>query len=349
MEQFKNTSLLVTGASGFIGSFVVERALELGMEVWAALREGSSRRYLQDARIRFITLDLECAEVLQEQLATHRQEHGAWDYVVHAAGATKATSEADFFRVNTDGTRHLCEALIQLQMLPKRFAFISSLSIFGPIREQATTPTAEGLVYRPILDTDTPQPNTAYGRSKWAAEQYLHQLVDFPYVVLRPTGVYGPREKDYFLMAKSIKQRLDFGAGFRPQELTFVYVKDLVEATFLALQRAPVGRSYFVSDGGVYSSRTYADLLQQALGVHGVCHVKAPLWLLRAICYVGEACTRLLGMSTPLNADKYHILKQRNWQCDIAPARAELGYTPAYDLARGVAETVAWYKANHWL
>lgn len=349
METFQNTSILVTGASGFIGSFVVERALALGMEVWAAMRQGSSRRYLQDERIRFITLDLEHADTLRTQLAEHQAQHGAWQYIVHAAGATKVRQEADFFRVNTDGTRHLCEALMALRMLPERFVFMSSLSIYGPVREDMVSPASSGWVYRPILDTDMPQPNTAYGRSKWAAEQYLHTLTDFPYVVLRPTGVYGPRETDYFLMAKSIKQGIDFGAGYRPQELTFVYVKDLVEATFLALRRAPIGRSYFISDGQVYHSRTYADLLQQALGVKRVCHLKAPLWLLRAICFVGEACTRLLGVSTPLNADKYHILKQRNWQCDIAPARGELGYEPQYPLARGVEETVAWYKTHNWL
>lgn len=349
MDTLQHTSLLVTGASGFIGSFIVARALDLGMQVWAAIREGSSRRYLQDKRIHFITLDLEHQDTLTYQLRTHQDTHGAWDYIVHAAGATKARSEADFFRVNTEGTRHLCEALITLQMVPKRFVFMSSLSIFGPIRETATSPSTDGWVYRPILDTDTPQPNTAYGRSKWAAEQYLHKLADFPYVVLRPTGVYGPRETDYFLMAKSIKQRIDFGAGYRPQELTFVYVKDLVEATFLALLRAPIGSSYFITDGGVYSSRTYANLLQEALGVRGVCHITAPLWLLHGICLIGEACSRYLGVATPLNADKYHILKQRNWQCDIAPARAELGYVPQYTLARGVAETIAWYREHHWL
>ena len=110
--------------------------------------------------------------------------------------------------------------------------YLSSLSVFGAIREQPVRkPTAENpWVYAPILDTDTPQPNTEYGKSKWLAEQWLAEQKDVPYTILRPTGVYGPREKDYFLMAQSIKQHTDFSVGYKPQEITFVYVMDVVQA-----------------------------------------------------------------------------------------------------------------------
>ncbi len=349
MDTFSNKSVLITGASGFIGSFVVERALSLGMNVWAAIRPSSSKRYLQDKRIRFITLKLEDKAELLEQLAAHRDKHGAWDYVVHAAGATKVKSDDDFFRINYDGTRHLCDALYDLGMKPERFAFVSSLSIFGPVREERGAPDASGHVYSPILDTDTPKPDTAYGKSKLAAEEYLHNFADFPYVILRPTGVYGPRDKDYFLMAKSIAGHVDFAVGYQPQEITFIYVKDLVEAIFQALVRAPLHSSYFISDGGVYDSRAFSDLIQSELRVKHVWHIKAPLWILRSICLMSEMWSRLLGKTSTLNTDKYHILKQRNWQCDISPARAEIGFDPEYDLAAGVKETIAWYKEQKWL
>ena len=182
--------VLITGASGFIGSFIVEEGLERGYEVWAAVRKSSSRQFLQDERIHFIELDLSSQERLVEQLRGHE-----FDYVVHAAGVTKCKNKQDFFRVNTEGTHHLVAALQELQMPVKRLVYLSSLSIFGPIREQQP--------YEEIRDTDTPQPNTAYGESKLQAEKLLTGL---PVIILRPTGVYGPREKDYFLMAKSISR-----------------------------------------------------------------------------------------------------------------------------------------------
>ena len=329
--------ILITGASGFIGSFIVEEALRRDMEVWAAVRKSSSRRYLTDPRIHFIELDLSSEEQLVQQLSGH-----SFDYVVHAAGVTKCVDPDDFRRINTQGTIHLVNALVATGMPLRKLVYLSSLSIFGPIHED--------IPYRDICDLDTPQPNTAYGQSKYEAEQWLDQAqLPFPYIVLRPTGVYGPRERDYFLMAKSIKGHVDFAVGYKPQVITFVYVLDVVQAVFLALERGTSGRKYFLTDGNVYSSKTFSDLIIQELG-HPFClRIKAPLWVPRVGTFFGECFGRLTGRISALNNDKYHILRQRNWKCDIQPARDELGYSPQWPLAVGVPTTIQWYKDNQWL
>ena len=339
--------ILITGASGFIGSFIVEEALKRGFETWAAVRKNSSREYLQDERIKFIELNLSSKEQLVAQLRGKD-----FDYVVHAAGVTKCLNKQDFYRINTEGTKHLVDALIELQMPLKRFVFISSLSIFGAIKEQQP--------YEEIKETDTPQPNTEYGRSKLAAEQYLSTTA-LPYIILRPAGVYGPREKDYFIMAKSIKQHSDFAVGYKRQDITFVYVKDVVQAVFLALEvgdykspttgkmTSPVGRKYFLSDGQVYQSTTFSNLIHEELGRPWWIRITAPVWVLRIVTFFGEYIGRMTGKVTALNNDKYNILKQRNWRCDIQPAIDELGYHPTYNLEQGVKETIQWYKDNGWL
>ena len=148
--------ILVTGASGFIGSFIVEEALRRGFDTWAAVRGSSSKAYLQDERINFIELNLSSKVQLVEQLRGM-----TFDYVVHAAGVTKCLDKQDFFRINTEGTKNLVDALVEVGMPLKRLVFVSSLSIFGAIREQQP--------YQEITENDTPQPNTAYGRSKLAA------------------------------------------------------------------------------------------------------------------------------------------------------------------------------------
>ena len=347
-------TILVTGASGFIGSYIVQEGLDKGFDVWAGMRGTSSRGYLQDQRIRFAQLNLSDPKLLRQQLRQYKEQMGGkgWDYVVHAAGATKCLKEEDFYHTNTDGTRNLIDALRAEEMIPKRFVFVSSLSIFGAIRENAVRkPSAENpWIYSPILLTDTPQPNTAYGRSKLKAEEYLQQQKDFPFTILRPTGVYGPREKDYFMMAKSIKQHIDFAVGFRPQEITFVYMMDVVQAIYKSMDApAAEGKAYFLSDGEVYNSRRFSDLLQQHLGNPWVCHVKAPLWLLRIICWVSTRVSHITGKMNALNDDKFYILSQRNWQCDIEPAKRDFNYQPQWKLEQGVPATIKWYQDNGWI
>ena len=341
----KMDKILITGASGFIGSFIVEEALRRDMEVWAVVRRSSSRAWLQDKRIHFIELNLSSEDDLKKQLQDH-----VFDYVVHAAGVTKCLRKEQFFEVNTEGTKNLVNALLALQMPLKKFIYLSSLSIFGAIREQQP--------YEAIRETDMPQPNTAYGKSKWEAEEFLREKVKvkseqfataFPYVILRPTGVYGPREKDYFLMVKSIQSHTDFSVGFKRQDITFVYVKDVVQAVFSAMERGKSGRCYFLSDGQVYQSATFSNLIIRELGNPWCLRIKAPIWVLRVVTFFGEQVGRITGKISALNNDKYHILKQRNWRCDIQPAIDELGYQPEYLLERGVKETVAWYKEQGWI
>ena len=329
--------ILITGASGFIGSFIVEEALRKGFETWAAVRKSSSKEWLQDKRINFIELSLNSKEKLVEQLRGKD-----FDYVVHAAGVTKCLNKQDFRRINTEGTKNLCEAIIELQMPLKRFVYLSSLSIFGAIHEEQP--------YQEIRESDTPQPNTEYGRSKLETEKYLDSIATrIPFIILRPTGVYGPREKDYFVMAKSIKQHTDFAVGYKRQDITFVYVEDVVQAVFLALKAGDNGRRFFLSDGEVYQSTTFSDLIREELGRPWWIRITAPVWVLRVITFFGEYISRMTGKVSVLNNDKYNILKQRNWRCDIQPAIDELGYRPTVTLKEGVRRTIKWYKENGWL
>ena len=328
--------ILITGASGFIGSFIVEEALRRGFETWAAVRGSSSRQFLTDERIHFIELNLSSEEQLTEQLRGLQ-----FDYVVHAAGVTKCLDKQDFHRINTEGTQHLVRVLLALQMRIKRFVYISSLSIMGAIREQQP--------YTEILESDEAKPNTAYGKSKLEAEKWLATVKDLPYVVLRPTGVYGPRERDYFMMAKSIKSHTDFAVGYKQQDITFVYVTDVVQAVFLACEKGVTGRKYFLSDGEVYQSSTFSNLIRKELGNPWWIRITAPIWVLRVVTFVGEYVGRLTGKVTALNNDKYNIMRQRNWRCDIEPAIKELGYEPQVKLEEGVRRSIKWYKDNGWL
>lgn len=333
-------SILITGASGFIGSFIVEEALKRKFGVWAGVRASSSREYLKNRKIHILELDFAHPNELRAQLSGHKGTYNKFDYIVHCAGVTKCVDKNEFDRVNYLQTKYFVDALRELNMIPKQFIFISTLSVFGPVHEKS---------FEPITENDVPLPNTAYGLSKLKTELYLQSIPGFPYVIYRPTGVYGPREKDYFLMAQSIQKHTDFSVGFSRQDLTFVYVKDIVQAVFLGIGKQVVRRAYFLADGKVYQSRTFSDLIRKELGNPFVIRFRCPLIILKLVSLLAEFWAKQRNKTSTLNSDKYRIMKQRNWQCDITPAIKELGYSPEYDLERGVKETIAWYKEQGWL
>lgn len=316
--------ILVTGASGFIGSHMVERAVQLGYETWAAVRPTSCRRDLRDARIHVVELDFTDETALHHQLRMCPK----WDVIVHCAGVTKCRRSRDYYTINDDATRRFADALIALDRVPLQFIFMSTLGTYGPQHEKPP--------YRPITEADTPHPNTHYGLSKRMAEVYLMGLKEFPYVIFRPTGVYGPRDKDYNIVINSIRHHIEFSLGTARQEITFVYIHDLVKAVFLAIRYGVARRSYFVTDGNVYTPRDFGHIVRQALGNPYVMHINIPLWLGRWVAMLCDAAGKVLGYSFTFNSDKYRILSQRNWTCDIAPLMSELGYVPEYDLQRGV-------------
>jgi nucleoside-diphosphate-sugar epimerase len=326
------TKILITGANGFIGSFLVEEALRRGYEVWAGVRASSSTARLPKDRIHCIDLKYDAPEALKKQMETHRREYGAWTYVIHNAGLTKAVRPADFFPVNAGYTHRLLDALEAAGCRPEKFLLTSSLSSYGGGDEQT---------FRPIHADDVQRPDTVYGASKALAEQHVVRQSHTPYVILCPTGVYGPGEQDYRKEIQSIRSGFDLAAGRKPQHISFIYVKDLAEVAFRALENpAVLNRRYLVSDGDTYTDTEFARLVQELVSRKHVLRLRLPLWLVYLFCLFSTGIGRLTGHAMTFNTDKYKIFKRRNWTCDIEPLRRDLAFKPAYNLRKGLEETL---------
>ena len=333
--------ILITGASGFIGGFLVKEALDRGYDVWAGVRKSSDRSNLQDERIHFIDLRYNDIAALTAQLKEVIEEYGSFDFVIHNAGLTKTLNKENFFRVNALYTMHLVEALHASGHTLKKFLLMSSLSSYGK---------GDEVNFNPIRLDDPQQPDTAYGKSKLDAENFIRSQSHFPYIILRPTGVYGPGEKDYFMEIKSVQSGVDFAAGSTPQRITFIYVKDLARAAFLALENeAILNKHYFVADGDVHTDESFAGMIQDILKKKHVLRGRIPLPIVHLACLVSEGIGKLLGKSMTLNTDKYIILKQRNWICDVTPLQDDLGFIPECPLRKGLEEAIEWYKKEGWL
>lgn len=332
--------ILITGASGFIGSAVVSQALEQGYETWAGIRSSSSRSMLQDKRINFIDFNYSDKDKLTEQLRSLTNENGKFDAIVHVAGITKAIRKSDFDRINFLFTKNFVEAIIEADVVPKSFVFMSTLGAIGVGDEET---------YMPMECDREPNPNTAYGKSKLLAENFLKSIPNFPYVILRPTGVYGPNDKDYLILIKAVNKGINVGAGFKKQLLSFIYISDLVDIVFSCIDNNISQKEYYVSDGCGYTDDEFNKIVQQALQKKRVLRLKLPLTLVKGAAYVSEKIGELLNRPLTFNTDKYKIMRQRNWTCDISPLQKDINFTPKYYLKNGVEKTIDWYKERGWL
>ena len=332
--------ILITGAGGFIGGYLVEEALSRGYETWAAVRKTTSRKFLNDSRINFLELDFTEEENLHNALKEHLEKYGKWDYVVHNLGLTKATNYLDFEMVNYGYLKSMVDELKELDAVPEVFLMMSSLSVMGPGDEEN---------YTPFKSSDVPAPNTRYGTSKLKGETYLQMQNNFPYTIFRCTGVYGPHERDYFLMIKSIKRGFDFSVGFKKQQLTFIYVKDLARGVMDALEAGPKRKAYFISEDKSYTQKEFRKIVCDELGKKVVIPVTCPLWVVKIVCHVAEFIGKITGKASTLNPDKFRILKQRNWLCDAGDAERDFGFKAQYDLKQGIHEAIEWYKSEKWL
>ncbi len=333
------TNVLITGASGFIGSFLIEEGLNRKHSIYAAIRKSSSRKYLQDPEIHFVEMDFSSRESIVRTLSELKSQGIRFDLIIHNAGITKTQDKKEFSRVNYQNTRNFVEGLIESEMVPGKFIFTSSLAAYGP----GNPDTME-----PVMLKDEPKPIETYGRSKLEAEKFLISVPDFPWLIFRPTGVYGPRETDYFVFFKTIKGGLEPYIGTRKQVLTFIYVRDLVRLIFDAGESGISRKAYFVSDGKEYSAEEFSAITKKHLQKKTLSFV-VPSGIVKVLAHSMEGIFSLWGAIPTLNSDKYNVLASTNWKCETSPLQSDFNFSAEYDLDKGVKEALEWYHKEGWL
>ena len=324
--------VLITGASGFVGYHLIEAALNNNLEVYAGVRKNSDVEHLKHLDIKYVNLPYNNLIELKKELIEKQ-----YDYIIHAAGITKAQSANEYNHINATFTYNLAAAAIAAGTNLKGFVLISSLAAVGPLH------TLNGA----ITQNTIPHPLTPYGKSKLLAEDKLRSITSLNYTILRPTAIYGPRDKDIFIFFKQLKKGIEPYIGDIQQKMSFIYVKDLAAITIKALYKCNQ-QTYNLSDGNFYDRYELANIAKIVLNLKTV-KFHLPVNFVKTIAWLAENIGSLGNKAAVLNTQKLKELTGVNWSCEIESAKHDLGYYPLYNLDAGLTETLNWYKTNKWL
>ncbi|MBI4223880.1 MAG: NAD-dependent epimerase/dehydratase family protein [Deltaproteobacteria bacterium] len=322
---------LVTGATGFLGSHLVDLLLQEGHEVRCLVRPTSDLRWLKGKRVRLIPGALQPNDPgLKEGLIDA-------DWCFHSAGLISTTRPQEYFTVNAGGTRHCLDACLKTAPRLQRFVLISSVAASGP------SPNGNW------IDETTPsQPLTHYGQSKLEAERmalsYQHKI---PVSIIRPPAIYGPRDKMILPVFKLAQRGLFMVPAGRPRYISMAYVEDVAGACLWAAKsKQAAGEIFFIADGDVYPWQDIADCLA-AIFYRKVFKIPVPKFLLWPVALLEEECCKLLHRSPRVH--RGHVRQFfRSWGIHIDKIK-RAGFAPKFNLEAGMQATVAGYRQIGWL
>ncbi|GAB1429360.1 NAD-dependent epimerase/dehydratase family protein [Ignavibacteria bacterium] len=326
--------VLLTGATGFIGSHVADMLLEKGYDVRCLTRKTSNLKWLERKRVHRVEGSLDLPETLADAV------RGA-DIILHVAGLTSAKSAEEFMRGNRDATRNLLEAAERYSPNLQRFLHVSSLAVCGPAAS-ADVPVTEELPCRPI---------TTYGRTKLAAEEVVHSYASkIPTTIVRPPAVYGPRDSAVLTFFQSVAKGIVPLIGFDKKLVSLVNGLDLARGIIEAAESpAAVGQTYFISSDEFYAWEQIGEITRIALGKKFAVRARLPHSLVFGIAGIVGGLGQFSKKPPVLNFEKGRDITRRYWICSTAKARRDFGYKQKISIEDGIRQTVDWYKFHKWL
>jgi nucleoside-diphosphate-sugar epimerase len=332
---------LVTGAAGFIGSHLVDALLAQGSSVRALVRPTTDRTFLDPRAVPALGDVCDATPAGEDRLREAARDCGV---VYHLAGLVQAKDAAAFHAANADGAARLARAAVAAGV--PRLVLVSSQAAGGPT-----------LGAFPRSEQDADRPHSAYGQSKLEGERAVAAVAEeaaraghagFTTVIVRPPGVYGPRDRAFLKLFQLVSAGLAPLPGGARQEVSLVHVQDLARALLLAAQRGATGEHYYVTSGPPVTAGALLDEIARALAKKPL-RVTVPLGMLEGIAGAVEAFDRMRGRVPRVTRDRLKDWAAERWTVDDAKARQSLGYAPAFDLRHGIEETAAWYRTASWI
>ena len=341
METSPPQSILVTGASGFIGVHLVRRLVARGDRVTCVVRASSNIAALRNAGAELVICDVSDRVAMSGAIAFAKVQQ-----VFHLAGLVRALRFADFLRVNADGVEAVAGACAD-QPAPPTLVVVSSLAAAGP-----------STVDRPRLESDSPSPVSDYGKSKLAGERAAIKFAgSVPITIVRPCVVFGPGDRGVLEMFKPIARSGIHVVPSGPERrVSLVDVADVVECLLLAAEKGerlpaeqkPGQGIYFVADEEMTYPQ-FGGAIAVALAKKPPRIVRLPQGVMKLTGRIGDVISTVTRRAGWVGSDKISDVLAGSWTCSSAKAREQLGWAPAMPLAVRLRATGEWYRRARWL
>lgn len=326
--------ILITGATGFIGSHLVTKALEEGYEVYAGVRSVNKSNQVQGNAVSLFPFDIHQPDKLKIALKDVGESTGGFHVVIHAAAETKPKRIQDFYKTNSQFTGLFAEALLETQPELQKFIFISSIAAQGPGPDSM----------EPIRECFPEAPITPYGISKLEGEKSLKSVDGLPYIIFRPSAIYGPRDEKFILRIMNLLRKgIAFKLGSTHQKHSFLFVEDFVRLIFRSIDSPVRDETFLVSDGDAYTQDRFYNIITEAMDTRAI-SIRVPKALTIGAGYLVQAYASMFNRPVHLSHHKMREITSKNWHLDISKVKNHLSFEPEYDLQRGIVETIRWYR-----
>ncbi|QLH53936.1 MAG: hypothetical protein CH6_2409 [Candidatus Kapaibacterium sp.] len=325
--------VLVTGATGFIGSFVAEYFASQGFEVRCTIRKSSNLRWVKDRGYELVETDFNSPQNLKSAVV-------GVDYIAHIAGTIAAPDYNGYLKGNRDSTFNLLKALELYNPSVKKFLYCSSQTAVGPAKSLS----------EPVDETTECHPITSYGQSKLEAEKEVLNFKDiFPVTIVRLPAIYGPRDTALVDMFRVVHKGIAPLIGFKERYLSLLHCDDAVEGLFLAtVSDKSTNEIFFLSSEEFYSWSYLIDCMIKAVGRKAV-KIRIPNSLVYTAGFLSEKIGKLLGKTPVFNLEKARDFTQDYWICSSKKAQELLGFKQKVHPEEGFASTYRWYVQNGWI
>jgi nucleoside-diphosphate-sugar epimerase len=324
------SKVLLTGATGFVGSHIADGLIETNHKVICTVRETSNLKWIKNLPLECIYGDLNNENFLEKIVEDV-------DVVVHCAGIVRALTKDEYFKVNVENTKNLCRAILKKNPNLKKIVFISSQAAMG------SSPI--GTIRK---RSDVPEPVSDYGLSKIEAEKVLMEILRdrVPYTIFRPASIYGPRDKDIFIFFNLVHYHLR-PVTVKKRFLQLVYVKDVVKSVLSSFEnRSTDNNIYYLANSSKYTWADIGKIISSSVGVKTI-PIPVPDFVFKIVGYIMDNLSHITKKTAVLNKQKVIEMLQDYWVADTIPAEKDLNIKfTRLEVASEI--TYNWYLENGW-
>lgn len=324
--------ILVTGGTGFIGSRLVERLVRQEHQVCCVAKDRLNSVFLESIKVELVLGDLNDGMNLDEIV------EGA-ECIYHLAGMTRARSNREYYEGNYLATKKFINICARSSKNLKRFVYVSSQAAAGPSRNG-----------KPLTEDAPCRPVSHYGRSKMLAEKEVLRYRDkLPITIVRPSAVYGPRDRDMYQYILLVKKHLQPLVGLGTKWLNLIYVDDLVSGLLLAGEHPNAeDETFFIGSETSYATAEIGKTIAAILNLKPI-RIHIPHLAVFSVGAIGEGIARLTGKQIFFNIQKAKESVQPGWIFSVQKAKSRLGFSQRVSLLEGMRRTYGWYEENSWL